>query len=288
MSEFVTTAFVQQYTSNVEMLLQQRGSKLRPYVTQSSYTGKSAKAVEQIGQIAAQKRLSRHADTPLISTPHDARWVFPNDWEAADLIDDQDKLRMLINPQSQYAMAQAYAIGRAMDDEIITQALGTAKTGENGTTNTAFGAGQTAPTTTGGLTIQKLREAKTILLANEVDVDFDPLICIVTAEQIEDLLESTEVTSADYNTVKALVSGDIDTFMGFKFVHCERLPVDGSSRRRVIAYAKSGLHLGIWKDVGAKISERADKSYATQVYTCSTFGATRVEEGKVVEILCTE
>lgn len=288
MSEFVTTAFVQQYTSNVEMLLQQRGSKLRPYVTQGSYNGKSAKAVEQIGQIAAQKRLSRHADTPLISTPHDARWVFPNDWEAADLIDDQDKLRMLIDPTSQYAMAQAYAIGRAMDDEIITQALGTSKTGENGTTNTAFGSGQTAATTAGGLTIQKLREAKTILLANEVDVDFDPLICIVTAAQIEDLLESTEVTSADYNTVKALVNGEVDTFMGFKFVHCERLPVDGSSRRRVIAYAKSGLHLGIWKEVGGKISERADKSYATQVYTCSTFGATRVEEGKVVEVLCNE
>ena len=121
-----------------------------------------------------------------------------------------------------------------------------------------------------------------------MDVDFDPLICIVTAAQIEDLLESTEVTSADYNTVKALVNGEVDTFMGFKFVHCERLPVDGSSRRRVIAYAKSGLHLGIWKEVGGMISQRADKSYATQVYTCSTFGATRVEEGKVVEILCNE
>ena len=288
MSDFVNTAFVQQYTSNVMMLLQQRGSKLRPFVTQGSYTGKAAKCVEQVGQVAAQQRTSRHEDTPLVSTPHDARWCFPKDWRVADLIDDEDKLRMLINPQSEYAMAQAYAIGRAMDDEIISAALGTAKTGENGTTNTAFGSGQTAATTTGGLTIQKLREAKTILLANEVDVAFDPLICVVTAAQIQDLLESTEVTSSDYNTVKALVQGDVDSFMGFKFVHCERLTVDGSSRRRVIAYAQSGMHLGMWNDIESKIGEREDKNYATQVFTRATFGATRVEEGKIVEILCNE
>ena len=286
MSEFVTTAFVEQYTSNVQMLLQQRGSKLRPYVTQGSYTGKGAKAVEQIGQIAAQKRLSRHADTPLISTPHDARWCHPNDWEAADLIDDQDKLRMLINPQSQYAMAQAYAIGRAMDDEIIRAMWGTAKTGEDGSTNTAFDTSNQQITTAGGLTVAKLAEARKILMSNEVDVDFDTLYIALKAKQFDDLLNITEVTSADFNTVKALVKGEINTFMGFTFVHCERLTDNGSSRDRIPVWAKSGMHMGVWKDVGGKISERADKSYATQVYTCSTFGATRVEEGKIVEILC--
>ena len=76
--------------------------------------------------------------------------------------------------------------------------------------------------------------------------------------------------------------------MGFKFIHTELLGVDSSSYRRVIAWAKSGLHLGMWNDVNAKISERSDKSYATQVYVKGTFGATRTEEGKVVEILCNE
>lgn len=289
MSFEITTAFVQQYATNVALLLQQRGSKLRDCCTVGSYTGKAAKAVEQIGAVTAQVRTSRHSDTPLISTPHDARWVFPTDFELADLIDDQDKLRMLIDPTSSYAINQAYAHGRSLDDLIISAALGDARTGENGTTTTGFAtATQQIAAAASGLTIAKLRTAKKIFMRNEVDMDMDELYIAVTAEQVEDLLATTEVTSSDYNTVKALVQGDIDTFMGFKFKHIERLGVDGSSARRCIAWAKSGMHVGIWNDINTRIGERPDKSYSTQVYTKSTFGATRVEEKKVVEILCTE
>lgn len=289
MSFEVSTAFVQQYTTNVGLLLQQRGSKLRDYVTVGSYTGKAAKAVEQIGSVTAQPRVSRHADTPLISTPHDARWVFPTDYEWADLVDDQDKLRMLIDPTSPYAINGAYALGRAMDSLIISAALGTAKTGENGTTNTAFDtSNQQVAVGTSGLTVAKLRAAREILLSNEVDVEVDPLFIAVTAKQLDDLLGTTEVTSSDYNTVKALVQGQLDTFLGFKFIHTELLGVDGSNNRRVIAWAKSGLHLGMWNDINTRIDPRADKSYATQVYVKGTFGATRTEEKKVVEILCDE
>jgi len=289
MSFEVSTAFVQQYTTNVALLLQQRGSKLRDCCTVGSYTGKAAKAVEQVGAVTAQVRTTRHSDTPLISTPHDARWVFPTDYEWADMVDDQDKLRMLIDPTSPYAMNGAYALGRAMDDLIITAALGDSKTGENGTTTTAFAtATQQIAAGGAGMTIAKLRQAKKIFMRNEIDSDMDPLYIAMTAEQIEDLLATTEVTSSDYNTVKALVQGDIDTFMGFKFVQIERLGVDGSSARRVIAWAKSGLHIGMWNDINTRIGERADKSYSTQIYVKGTFGATRTEEKKVVEILCTE
>lgn len=289
MSFQVTTAFVQQYSTNVQLLLQQRGSRLRDCVTVGSYTGKAAKAVEQIGEVTAQARTSRHADTPLISTPHDARWVHPTDYEWADMIDDQDKLRMLIDPTSPYAMNGAYALGRAMDSLIITAALGAALTGENGSTSTPFDtSNQQIAVGAAGLTVAKLRTAKKKLMANEVDVENDPLYCAVTAVQLDNLLGTTEVTSSDYNTVKALVSGSVDTFMGFKFIHTELLGLDGSSDRRCIAWAKSGMHLGIWNDITTKISERADKSYATQVYVKGTFGATRTEEGKVVEILCDE
>jgi hypothetical protein len=291
MSDQISTAFVQQYTTNVGLLLQQRGSKLRDAVTVGSYTGKAAKAVEQIGSVTAQARTSRHSDTPLISTPHDARWVFPTDYEWADLIDDQDKLRMLIDPTSPYAINGAYALGRAMDQLIISAALGTSKTGENGTTSTAFatatqqvGVGGTPA----GLTVAKLRSAKKILLSNEVDVEMDPLYIAVTAKQLDDLLGTTEVTSADYNSVKALVQGQVDTFMGFKFIHTELLGTDASSYRRVVAWAKSGMHLGMWNDINSRIDQRADKSYSTQVYVKGTFGATRTEEKKVVEILCSE
>jgi hypothetical protein len=293
MSFNVTTHFVQQYTTNVQLLLQQKGSKLRDAVTVGSYTGKAAKAVEQVGPVTAQKRTIRHGDTPLISTPADARWVFPNDYEWADLIDDQDKLRMLIDPQSSYALNGAYALGRAMDDEIISAFFGTAKTGENGSTNTTFPGGQQVLAAVGstgatGLNIAKLREAKKILMANEVDIDNDPLFCVITAQQHDDLLNEAQAISLDYNTRPVLVDGKITAFMGFNFIHTERLPVDGSSYRRVAAFAKSGMHLGMWNDISTMISERDDKGYATQVYVKGTFGATRTEEKKVVEIQCDE
>lgn len=293
MSFEISTAFVQDYKNTVDFLLQQKGSKLREAVTMDTYVGKAGKAVEQVGAVTAQKRTSRHADTPLISTPHDARWVFPEDYEWADLIDNQDKLRMIIDPTSPYAVNGAMSLGRSIDDEIISAFFGTSKTGENGTTNTAHPSAQQVAVTVGagsatGLNIAKLRAGKKILMANEVDIDSDPLFCAITAEQHDDLLGETQAISLDYNTRPVLVDGKISSFMGFNFIHIERLDVNGSSQRRCPMWAKSGMHLGMWDDITAKVSERADKSHATQVYVAGTFGSTRLEEGKVVEVICAE
>jgi hypothetical protein len=174
-----------------------------------------------------------------------------------------------------------------MDDIIVTAALGTSKTGENGSADTAFGAGQAIVASSVGMTVAKLREAKAIFMRNEVDTDNDQLYIALTSNQIEDLLATTEITSSDYNTVKALVQGQIDTFMGFKFVQIERLP-KVSTTRTCFAWAKSGIHLGLWNDINTSIDKRADKSNAMQVYVKGTFGATRVEEGKVVSIAAIE
>ena len=275
------------YKSTVEHLLQQRGSKLRQAVMEDSYQGKSGKAVNQLGAVNAQKRTTRHADTPLIETPQDARWVFPVDYEWADLIDDQDKLRIIADPTSPYAINDSMAMGRAMDDEIIAAATGTSLTGEDGTTSTAFPAGQTAGTTAGGLTVAKLREAMQLLLAAEVDVDNEPLFCAIGAQQHDDLLGETQAVSLDFTNRPVLVDGRIKAFMGFNFLDSQRLALSGSNRT-VVCWAKSGLHLGIWGDINVQISDRADKSYSTQVYVKETIGATRVEEEKVVEIACNE
>lgn len=118
------------YKSTVEHLLQQRGSKFRMCVMEDSYRGKSGAAVNQVGAVTAQARTTRHADTPLIETPHDKRWVFPTDYEWADLIDDQDKIRIIADPTSPYAINGAMALGRSMDDLIISAATATSLTGE--------------------------------------------------------------------------------------------------------------------------------------------------------------
>lgn len=295
MSFDVPVHFSEQYTTNVQMLLQQRGSKLRNIVNvMSGIKGKNAVVVEQIGPVSAQEQLTRHGDTPLISTPGDKRWIAPKKFNWADLIDDEDKLQMLIDPTSSYALNGAYAMGRAMDDCVIDALFGTAMTGENGSTSTAFAtATQQVAVTVGGaaatgLNVAKLRAAKKILLANEVDMDMDPIYCLITATQHDNLLAETQVTSLDFNERPVLADGKITRFMGINFVDIQRLGVDSSSYRRVPIFAKSGVTLGIWNDINTSIEKRADKNDAMQVLVKGMFNATRTDEKKVVEVLCSE
>ena len=293
MSSQITTAFVQQYSANLQHLSQQKGSRLRGAVRVEAVRGKQA-FFDQIGSQSASVRTTRAADTLLNDTPHARRMVTLADYEVADLIDDQDKLRMIVDPTSSYAQAQAFAIGRSMDDVIITAATGDAKTGETGGTTTSLPSSQKVVVdldgdgTNEGLTIAKLREAKYILDNNDVDPSI-PRVMVVGPKQIQDLLGTTQVTSSDFATVKALSTGEVDSFMGFKFLVSTRLAHNTSTDvRTCFAYAVDGITLAVAKDLTVRIDERPDKGYAVQVYACMSIGATRMEEEKVVEISCDE
>jgi len=282
MSNQITTAFVEQYSNNVQMLSQQKGSLLRGSVDVESVVGNNA-FFEQVGSATAQKRVSRHSDTPQLDTPHAKRRVSLVDYEYADLIDQQDKVRTLIDPTSAYANAAAFALGRSMDDEIIAAATGNAFTGATGSTSTALGSDQAITESgTDGLTIAKLRTAKEKFDLASVDPSL-PRFLVVGPRQVSDLLGTTSVTSSDFNTVKALVNGEVDTFMGFKFITSTRLAI-ASSKRLCVAFAGDGIKLALGKDVMTRIDERSDKGYSTQVYVCMSIGATRMEESKVVSI----
>ena len=282
MSSQITTAFVQQYSNNVQMLSQQKGSLLRNAVDAETIVGKNA-FFEQVGQATAQKRVSRHSDTPQIDTPHSRRRVSMVDYEYADLIDKQDQGRTLIDPTSSYAQAAAFALGRAMDDEIISAVSGNAFSGETGSTTVALPAGQKITESgTDGLTIAKLRSAKEKFDSASVDPSI-PRYIVVGPKQISDLLGTTQVTSSDFNTVKALANGEITSFLGFNFITSNRLSI-ASNKRLCLAFAMDGIKLALGQDIMTRIDERSDKGYATQVYVCMTMGATRMEEEKVVTI----
>ena len=285
MSTQITTAFSQQFSANVQLLSQQTGSILRGGVEEESVTGEKA-FFDQVGAAAAVKRTSRHGDTPMVETPHSRRMVTMDAYEWADLIDDADKVRMLIDPTSTYARAAAAAMGRAMDDAIIEAATGTSKTGKSGGTSTTLPSAQQIAGGSADLTLAKLIQAKKILDSNSVDPSI-PRHIAVSPDQIEALLNTTTVTSSDFNTVKALVQGEINTFLGFQFHVSNRLTKSGNDRT-CFAWAQDGIKLAVGKDVTSRIDERADKSYSTQVYYCASFGATRMEEDKVVSIICDE
>lgn len=309
MSFEITTAFVKQYGNNLYHLAQQKGSRLRSATKMETQKGES-KFFDRIGVATAQLRTTRHGDTPLMSTPHSRRRVTLKDFEVADLIDDQDKLRMLIDPQSDYVKAFMYSLGRSWDGQIIAAALGNAYSGVDGGTAVALPTTQKIHSVASGalsnLNVDALRHAKEMLDAKEVDESIKRYIA-VTSSQMRALLAQTEVTSTDYNSVKALVQGQINSFLGFNFIRTELLTTEAtaltfnvttgeydsggtsaSGNRICIAWAEDGLISSVGEDMIAKVDVRPDKSYATQVYARMSMGATRMEEEKVVYIGCKE
>ena len=290
MSNQITTSFVEQYSSNVTMLSQQMGSKLRGSVDVETITGKNA-FFDQVGVTAAQLRTSRHGDTPQIDTPHSRRRLSLSDYEWADLVDDTDKVRMLVDPTSSYAKAAAAAMNRSLDDVIIDALNASAQTGVAGATGVALPSTQKFATSnqSDGLTVAKLLAAKKNLDLNDVDPSLKRFI-VCSPQQIADLLAITSVTSSDFNTVKALAQGDVSSFLGFEFIVSNRLKLDATNTddRLIFAYTEDAIKLGIGSDIKANITERADKSYSTQVYYAMSLGAVRMEEKKVFQIPCHE
>lgn len=292
----IPTFYVQQFSNTLQMLLQQKGSKLRQAVMTGSHVGKQASPVDQIGAVSALQVTTRFGQMGRVDAPTDRRWVFPKDYHVPQLIDNFDKLKLILDPQSAMVQTALNALGRAMDDEILAQIFGDNKTGADAGSTTSFLSGQVVGVAQGaasatGLTVAKLREAKRILMANEVDVDSDPIFAIVKAKQHDNLLNEIQIISKDFNETPVLVDGKITRFLGINFIHCERIPSgtdDASGTSDAVPiFAKSGMYLGMWSDMQTSISVRNDlESEPIQVYAKASFGATRLEEKKICKVWC--
>jgi hypothetical protein len=294
MSQQIDKALVQAYRSGIEIQFQQKGSRLRNTVANETQNSERD-FYDRIGPVEAQKNTSRHGDTPLNETPHDRRAITLEDYDWADLIDKKDKLRMLNDPTSAYTQNAVMALGRSIDRVIINAAIGTAYTGKTGTTAVTFAAAsdiavnyvEAGTAAASNLTIGKLRRARFLLDQAEAVEDGEELFALVTASQMQSLLRTTEVTSADYNSIKALVNGTVDSFMGFKFVRTELLPKSGNNRTNLF-YPKSAIKLAMAQEITVRVDELPGKRYSTQVYVCGSFGATRMWEEKVIRALADE
>lgn len=298
MSINLPTFYVEQFSTNIALLLQQKGSVLRGAVTTGSYVGNQASPVDQVGAVVAQKVTSRFAPMGRVDAVLDRRWVFPTDYDLPQLIDSFDKLRLIVDPESAYVQNAVYAMGRAMDDEILSAVFGTNKTGVDGSTSTILPTSTSTNVVsvdTGGtasnLNVAKLRKAKKFLMAAQVDLDNDPIYCAITSAEHDSLLNEIQVISNDYNTTPVLVNGRVQSFLGFNFIHCERLTTGtddtSGTSTQIPVWAKSGLHLGIWNDTQASVDQRTDlQGKPWQAYVQGTFGATRLEEKKIIKIWC--
>ena len=302
MSINITQLQVQQYANTIQLLLQQKGSKLAQAVMTGSHVGKQASPVDQIGAIAANRVTSRFAPMPRVDASVDRRWVFPVDYDVPQLLDTYDRLRLLNDPTSALVQSAMYSLGRAKDDEIIDAFFGNSKTGENASTTVSFGTtltssnGQNVAVAHGaagatGLTVAKLIEAKRQLMANEVDLDSDPITAVITSKQHGNLLNEIQVVSKDFNETPVLVEGRVTRYLGINFLTCERLKTGtddaAGTSTMVPMFSRSGMYLGMWNDIQASISQRNDiQGEPWQAYAKGTFGATRLEEKKIVRIWC--
>lgn len=286
------TAFVQQYRDNISMLAQQMKTRLRECVMVDTEFKGEKKFYEQYASDELVELTSRYQDTPTQLPDHRRRVVFPRYFVGATLEDPTDAKQMLVDPKSAYMQAKQAAAGRKIDDLIVTALGGTAYTGKAGTTSQTLGAAQQIAVTFGGggsdvgLNKAKVLRAKKILDAGEVENE--DRYAGVSARQIEDMLNTTEVASSDFNTVKALVEGTLNTWCGFMWKQAERFTTDGNSDRLVYFWQKKGVQLAISNEPEGRVTERPDKNYAWQVYLRLCLGATRLEEARVVEVACDE
>ena len=286
MSTQITTAFVRQWERGITHLAEQKMSRFRDKVRFVRIADGDRAYIDQLGSVTAQPSTTRHGDTPLTDTPHSRRQVTLTPYKHADLVDKADQIRTLNDPTNAYMIAFGRAFGRAIDDVIIAAAFASANTGVSGGTAVAFDTGDFQFGSGTALTIAKLAQANRVLRENEHDPE-EGFFFACSQNQIEDMLTDATASSADYNSVRLLMTGQIDTFLGFTWVPTERLDFV-SSNRRTIAWAKNSLALAIGEEPSGRISERDDKNYSTQVFMSMDIGATRMDETGVVEIQCTE
>ncbi|GAG77630.1 unnamed protein product, partial [marine sediment metagenome] len=280
-------------------LSQQMGSKFATKVRNETVDSAELAYFDTLAEDddTAQKT-GRHQGTPISEAEFGRRRVVPYPWTNKKVLDKEDLDRMLPDPRSPVAMNQVRSLGRKKDDLLIAAALGAASIGKAGGSSVDFEDesisinGDGTLTTLGTLAAHSAADislAKMLTMMrifNDQDVDPDiPKYWAVTPKDIEDMLHLTEIGSADYNTVKTLVQGKVDSFAGFNFFWCNRLTTDAltGNSNRSIAWAQDGLILASIGDISTRIEEAERLDFAWVLFSKMDLGAVRMEGAKVHE-----
>lgn len=279
---------VLQFSDQVGLLSQQMESDFFSAVDVRDFFGENAEVIKQYGTTSFVDLTDPVGDTAFDSINKDSRWCFPSDKKNVLATTREDELRTIINTTNPLVMGQAAALARLYDATIMAGAIGTNQTGKyDALVSTPLPASQIINATATGVafSLAFVKQAKQKM--DEDNVPKQDRFISVSPDQMSRLMDDPEVTSSDYNTVKALVQGEINTFLGFTWIMSTSNPKTGDIESAV-CWHRSGLCLGLWardgRRVFSRIDERKDKNYLTQVYSKVTLGATRTEEVKVVEI----
>lgn len=278
----IDQAYIQTYERTVRHLAQQGVSRLRMYVTERPVGGENHNW-ERLG-VAPDAQLK--VNGVLTPTPEN-----DNDWSrrvsvaktrhTATTSEQEDPSLMLVDPNSNLASSQAAAMKRAYDDEIIAAATGDSLDGDGAPV--VFPASQTVGDGTSPISFDIVTEVTEKFLENDIDPD-EPKVFVVGPTQIRKLLQLTEVTSADYVALKALINGEVAFWMGYTWICSTRLTAPSVDELTCFAMTKRALGLQVNKDIWTKVAEDPTNSFAWRIYTATTMGATRVEDEHIVQV----
>lgn len=292
-----------QFTTKLELLLQQKISKLRGLADSGMHVGKAASPVQQIGVLEFKQPAGRYSPLVPQIPQYTRRWVFPNDRDLTVLVDQFDELRTIVDPKSGISEAVAAAGNRYFDDLIINAANGTASTGENANNLTTESFNNSASTSGGalivdtfgasastGMTYPKLVEAWRVFRHQQVDVEAERPCVVIASQQEADLKKQQEVISKEYGGSITTQDGVVTRIAGFDVHVSERLNSSSSTTlRNCLSWVKSGVYLGLWRDMTVKIDNRVDiTSHPWQLYSMISAGATRTQLFKVLQINCAD
>ena len=306
MSFQIDEAFVTQFQDTFHMSAQQRGSRLENLVRRKpGMIQGEAFTIDVLGTTEADFNRGRHSDLVYADLAIERRFADMQNLEKAELMDSMDNLKLLIQPQNQYNQTLISAINRGKDLTIINAALGATRTKSG---SIALPSGQKIAAGGTGMSVAKLRQAKILLDDAEMDdsdyfarmgvnqtkqeefgnLSMPSYVAVVSTQQIDNMLADADVKSADYNSIKALVSGSINTYMGFLFVRVPTtmLPKVGTTRSAFV-FAPRAIQYGVGLDTRAMVERLAHKN-AWQVLAEASVGAARAEDRGVVQIDCTE
>jgi phage gp36-like protein len=286
MADTQNVIYAQTYGRNIMALAQQKTSKLYPVVYKKPNVDGKTFFQDRIGEWSMAQKTGRASATPLKDPAFSRRMAVMQDFNDARPLDKEDDIKIISDPKSAMTLSAGKSIGRRYDDTIISALTSTAAaTGETGSGSASMLSDHLILDGSTNLTLAKILEAKRLMDDN--DVEPEDRVLVVSPAGLEALLNLEKLTSADYNTVKALVRGEIDTYLGFRFITSTRLPISGNVRQ-CIAFQKYGLCFGEGTSPQIRTDERRDLSYTWQVYYSVHIGAVRLEEERVVQIAIDE
>lgn len=287
--------FVKKFDDDLKEACQQRKSRLEGMVLADYSVVGTSKSFDTVGTSEAQLITGRFQDIQANSTAHNRRWIDLSDYDHAEYLDSADKLKLLNDPTNKYLAAGVNAMNR-MKDRVIIAALGGSarETTVAGATETsslvALPSGQKVAVGGTNLTMAKLRTGIEILNAAEAGSleEGGERFFAYTANQLSKLMSDSTVTSADYNTLRALQNYTIDTFMGLKWVRTELMGKSGNNRVNYM-WAKEGVGLGVGADVKTDVSQdKTKRTLPWRTYVLMSLGCVRGKDNCVVEITCDE